>query len=734
MTETIECPFCCEPIEPEASVCPHCSAELTSSSVAPGNGENDEAGGKDAFGPGTVIGSYEIIRALGETSTCGASFLATDRKDSKVVLKCAPLDLIDDPIRREEWISRCRRVASLKHQHLVPVREVLVVDDILVIVRPWIDGVPLGEDVSLQAPLPNIELGRIGLSILAGLESLHTQDPSIVHGNLKPSNILLAKSGHVLLIDSGISYAFDREILQGRTLPSGIYECMSPEQIRGEPAVKASDLYAVGVLLYRLATGAMPFPQSNDSGEACRQGHLSEPPPTVRSVRDDLPEDFEALVRALLAKASEYRMADAGEAAKQLQSALEVVESEASVPASPSAPPPLPHIGADEEAPDESIADEEDEAFGHAADDEEDLVKTRLTPALPVPRAPTSARRNTLIALILLALAGGYLILEYATGTADEKTSASDTEKGVTKKRRPKKKKKNGSGPPKERPQPESIGAKAGPAPPEDAPPKPLKPQPSTCSPACRDLVSEESQRLDAKGPKLVAACDELTTTLDGRLTQTCDCATSPEYASMVAPLRTLTDQRCKMCRDSRQTCDMGLKPLQTLGPPSKPGACEQAKDSLKVAEGACSGVCADNDRLGVARTAVKKLCRQTKTLQINKECAACASDIKKRIYGLRSSVSHNLDNACSEDTRRKNRRTLDRCSKKCSQAEAGDGPGDLRSAKGYRRDWDKLCDEALAAREQRLTRERAAERERKRQAEQERKERERAARAINSL
>ncbi len=261
------------------------------------------------FAPGReLLDRYRVIDELG-VGGMGLVLRALDLKlEREVAIKVVAGAADPDRLMREARIA-----ASLNHQNLVAVYDAGEIDKTPFIVMELVDGPTLEE----QPPKTEDDAVRVALQICHALEELHRK--GIVHRDIKPSNLLCVETGGapvVKLADLGVARSHDdtRITLEGRIIGTPYY--MAPEQVRGETVDGRSDLYALGIMLYRWLTGRLPFAGS-DAMVVLSQ-HLHAPVVGPREVRGDLSPEIEAVVLRLLAKDPRDRYASAAELADVL--------------------------------------------------------------------------------------------------------------------------------------------------------------------------------------------------------------------------------------------------------------------------------------------------------------------------------------------------------------------------------------------------------------------------------
>jgi eukaryotic-like serine/threonine-protein kinase len=248
----------------------------------------------------TVNDRYEILESLGQGGMNDA-FKARDRLTGRlVVLKVPFMSLIGDPATYSRYQRELEIGKRLHHPNIQELVDEGRLGDGVgpYLVLEYVDGTLLREYLRQHAPLPADEATHIAVQLADALQYCH--EHGVVHRDLKPENILIQADGTVKLVDFGIALLQGARRLTFRRLTTGFGtpDYMAPEQVQGERGDARTDVYALGVMLYEMLTGEVPF--QGDSPLAVMSQRVTTDAPLLRHRRPDLPLALEAVVwRAL---------------------------------------------------------------------------------------------------------------------------------------------------------------------------------------------------------------------------------------------------------------------------------------------------------------------------------------------------------------------------------------------------------------------------------------------------
>ncbi|MFG2488357.1 MULTISPECIES: serine/threonine-protein kinase [Streptomyces] len=259
---------------------------------------------------------YQLATILGQGGM-GQVWTAYDRRlDRRVAVKLLRPDKVAGPGTvaeelRRRFVRECRVTAQVDHPGLVTVHDAGSDGDELFLVMGYVEGADLADHLAEHDPYPWQWAVAVVAQLCSVLSAVHAVP--IVHRDLKPRNVMVRPDGTVLVLDLGVASVMDTDTtrLTSTGSPIGSPAYMAPEQAMGGAVGPYTDLYALGVLLYELLTGNVPFAGSTALGVLHR--HLYEPPLPVRQIRPEIPPELEKLLLHLLAKDPQDRPSSAQE-------------------------------------------------------------------------------------------------------------------------------------------------------------------------------------------------------------------------------------------------------------------------------------------------------------------------------------------------------------------------------------------------------------------------------------
>lgn len=265
-----------------------------------------------------VNSRYEILKTIGEGGMANV-YLARDIiLDRQVAVKVLRGDLSND----EKFVRRFQREAlsasSLSHPNIVEIYDVGEDDGDYYIVMEYVDGKDLKQLLKKRERLTSAEVVDIMLQITSAMKEAH--ESLIIHRDLKPQNILIKDDGMVKITDFGIAMALNATQLTQTNSAMGSVHYFPPEQANGKGSSLKSDVYSLGIMMYELLSGTLPFRGDNAVEIALK--HLKEPMPLIRTEFPDLPQSLENIIIKATAKNPKNRYANAGEMYEDLKTSL----------------------------------------------------------------------------------------------------------------------------------------------------------------------------------------------------------------------------------------------------------------------------------------------------------------------------------------------------------------------------------------------------------------------------
>ncbi len=289
----------------------------------------------DSVTPGSLIAHYRVISRLGQGGM-GAVYLAGDTLlDRRVALKVLPPDLAADPERMHRFVQEAKLASSLTHPNIAYIHEIGRHNDLWFLAMEYVEGAPLTSRIQ-EGPLPLPEILRIGIQVADALDAAHAK--GIVHRDIKPGNLMLTPRGHVKVLDFGLAKlektpktTEDTQLLTTAGMLLGTVEYMSPEQALGRDVDHRTDIFSLGVVLYEMATGRLPFAGANAPETISRI--LQTQPDAMARFNYELPEELDRAVRKCLEKERERRYQSARDLLVDLKNLERDAGSEAGAPA-----------------------------------------------------------------------------------------------------------------------------------------------------------------------------------------------------------------------------------------------------------------------------------------------------------------------------------------------------------------------------------------------------------------
>jgi beta-lactam-binding protein with PASTA domain/tRNA A-37 threonylcarbamoyl transferase component Bud32 len=263
-------------------------------------------------------GRYKILQLIGGGGMANV-YLANDMiLERDVAIKVLRLDFVND----EQFIKRFRREAqaatSLNHENIVSIYDVGEDEGIYYIVMEYVRGCTLKQYIQQHAPLTVSEVLRIMEQLTGAIA--HAHQNRIVHRDIKPQNILINEDGTVKVTDFGIAVALSSTTITQTNSVLGSVHYLSPEQARGGIATEKTDIYSLGIVMFELLTGRLPF--SGESAVSIVLKHLQADTPSLRQWNPNIPQSVENIVLRATAKNPLHRYESVSEMQEDIRTAL----------------------------------------------------------------------------------------------------------------------------------------------------------------------------------------------------------------------------------------------------------------------------------------------------------------------------------------------------------------------------------------------------------------------------
>jgi eukaryotic-like serine/threonine-protein kinase len=269
-----------------------------------------------------VDGRYRVLRRIGSGGMADVFCAEDTHLGRRVALKVLHRRFAQD----QEFVERFRReaksAAGLNHPNVVGVFDRGEHEGTYYIAMEFLDGQTLKDIVGAEAPLSQERVIDLGLQILQAAGFAHTH--GVIHRDFKPHNVIVDEHWHAKVTDFGIARAGASEMTETGSI-MGTAQYLSPEQAQGHAVTATSDIYSIGVMLYEMLAGRLPF--EGDSAVAVALKHLSEPPVPISRWRPDVHPALEAVVMAALAKDPAQRWQSAEDLAAGLEAARTQIQA-----------------------------------------------------------------------------------------------------------------------------------------------------------------------------------------------------------------------------------------------------------------------------------------------------------------------------------------------------------------------------------------------------------------------
>jgi serine/threonine protein kinase/tetratricopeptide (TPR) repeat protein len=326
----MKCPKCRHENPPESTYCGKCATRILDS----GPTETLQTSVRELTTGSTFAGRYQIIEELGKGGM-GRVYKALDTKiKEKVALKLIRPEIASDKGTIERFANELKLARSVRHKNICGMYDLGEAEGTHFITMEFVPGEDLKNMIRMSGEIGPATAVHLASEICRGLIEAHRL--GIVHRDLKPQNIMIDREGNARIMDFGIARSLKGRGITEPGVMIGTPEYMSPEQVEGKEADARADLYALGVILYEMLTGRVPF--EGETPFAVAYKHKNEPPRDPRELNARIPEDLSRLVLKCMEKdkarryqSAEELLADLGLMGKEYSPAEKIVPPKTSL-------------------------------------------------------------------------------------------------------------------------------------------------------------------------------------------------------------------------------------------------------------------------------------------------------------------------------------------------------------------------------------------------------------------
>jgi len=320
----MKCPKCQADISHDSIFCSKCGTPIQPSDEIFISRTRTILRPVEELSPGsTFAGKYKIIEVSGRGGM-GIVYRAEDTKLKRnVALKFLPPELIQDEEAKERFVLEAQAAAALSHPNICTIHEIDEEEGKSFIAMEYVEGQTLRAKIE-KGPLELDETLNISIQVAEGLEEAHKK--GIIHRDVKSANIMVTDKGQAKIMDFGLAKVKGGTLLtrEGTTLGTVAY--MSPEQARGKKVDHRSDIWSLGIVLYEMLSGQLPF--KGDREASILYSVVHEEPKPFKEIKRDLPPELQQIIYNALKKKRESRYSSAAEIIKDLKKYQDVLRAE----------------------------------------------------------------------------------------------------------------------------------------------------------------------------------------------------------------------------------------------------------------------------------------------------------------------------------------------------------------------------------------------------------------------
>jgi tetratricopeptide (TPR) repeat protein len=264
---------------------------------------------------GRCFSHYRVVRLLSEQGNMGSVYEAEDT----TLLRRVAIKVIDPPLGEgagavDRYLREARAMSRVEHQNVVAIHDVLTQDGLQLLVMQYVDGTSLRQRLK-DGPFTVDEALRVAFQVASGLQEAHRH--GVVHRDMKPENVVMTREGQCKVLDFGIAHLVDLTTSHDSGALVGTVPYMAPEQVRGERADARSDLYSLGIMLYEMLAGRLPW-TAHETAPLLYE-ILEAPIPDLRSLRSEVGGDVARIVAHAMSRDPGRRYQDAAELLHDLE-------------------------------------------------------------------------------------------------------------------------------------------------------------------------------------------------------------------------------------------------------------------------------------------------------------------------------------------------------------------------------------------------------------------------------
>ncbi len=300
----------------ESRFCANCASPLTSAESAEESRTQTLTGVPwDLKRDHLFAGRYEVMEELG-SGGMGRVYKVFDTKIREVVaLKFVRPELASRPQTLERFREEVRLARKITHKNVCRMHDINEAEGISYVTMEYVPGEDLKSIIRMMGKLSPGQAIAIGKQICSGLAEAHRL--GIIHRDLKPKNIMIDRQGNARIMDFGLARSLEEKGITAGRVVLGTAEYMSPEQVDGKRVDSRSDIYSLGIILFEMVTGEIPF--EGDSALSIALKHKTEPPPDPRHINPQVPEPLSRIILRCLEKEEGKRYQSAEELCSELE-------------------------------------------------------------------------------------------------------------------------------------------------------------------------------------------------------------------------------------------------------------------------------------------------------------------------------------------------------------------------------------------------------------------------------